>query len=71
MLWRKRMRWKGGRAVFIFTGQRKERVSSKPRRFKVSVCSREKHSMDFSNQTAFKKKIMCLREDQCRVGEKF
>lgn len=50
------MRWKGGRAVFIFTGQRKERVSSKPRRFKVSVCSREKHSMDFSNQTAFKKK---------------
>ena len=29
------LRWEGGRVVFIFTGHREEKISAKPRRFKV------------------------------------
>lgn len=49
------LRWEGGRVVFSFTGQREEKMKCKAKEIQ-GVCSREKHKMDFSNQTALKEK---------------
>lgn len=60
------MRWEGGRVVFSFTGQREEKIKCKAKEIQ-GVCSREKHKMGFSNQTALKEKKKSHVPKQTRI----